>query len=102
MRSLLRTTAFAALAACATSCAPNGMSASGSTASEVRIAQEQDALPGSCQTRGTVPVGRRETLKRRILATGANLVRYPVQNEKLPIYRCNDADVEKFLVWNGG
>jgi hypothetical protein len=102
MRSLLAITGFLALAACATACAPNGMSASSSTASEVRIAQEQDALPGSCQTRGTIPVERRETLKRRILATGANLVRYPVQNEVLPIYRCSDADIQKFFVWNGG
>ena len=86
----------------AASCAPNGMSASSLIASEVRIAQEQDALPGSCETRGNVPVERRETLKRRVLATRANLVRYPVRNNMLPVYRCDDADIQKFFVWNGG
>jgi hypothetical protein len=102
MRSRFTALGLIPLAACAASCAPNGTSASGLAASEVRIAQEQDALPGSCQTRGTIPVERRETLKRRILAARANLVRYPVQDGVLPIYRCDEADIQKFFVWNGG
>jgi hypothetical protein len=90
------------LAVLAASCAPNGMSAANTAPSMVRIAQEQDALPQSCRFLGAIPVERRETLKRRVVALRANLVRYPLRNSELPIYRCNDADIEQFYAWNGG
>ena len=90
------------LAAVAASCAPNGMSASNATPSVVRIAQEQDALPQSCRVLGVVPVERRETLKRRVEAVRANLVRYPVRNSELSVYRCHDADIEHLYAWTGG
>jgi hypothetical protein len=101
MRTRLAFLGLALLVTVVVSCAPNRASAS-RMSSEVRIAQEPDVLPQSCRPAGTLPVERRETLKRRVVAARANLVRYPLRNGVVPIYRCDVADIQKFLVWNAG
>jgi hypothetical protein len=90
---------FAAVLA---ACAPNGMSAGGARADDVRVVQATDALPPSCESRGTVPRERQETLRRRIMAVGANVIRYPLEGAQVSVFRCDGADVEKFERWSVG